>query len=79
MQEDRMEPFKKFKSWGFWVAPSVKRLTPAQVMIKVVEEFALRVGLCADSSEPKASFRFCVSVYLRPSPMCALSLPLSLK
>ena len=39
--------------------------------------FKLRVGLCADSSEPGACFRFCVSLSL-PLPARALSLSLSL-
>ena len=33
-----------------------------------------RVGLCADSSEPGACFRFCVSLSLCPSPAWALPL-----
>ena len=37
-------------------------------------EFESRVGLCADSSEPGARFRFCVSLPLCPSPTHALSL-----
>ena len=38
------------KTWyrGTWVAQSVKRLTPAQVMISQ-SGFKPRVGLCADS------------------------------
>ena len=36
--------------------------------------FEPRVGLCADSSEPGACFRFCVSLSLWPSPTHALSL-----
>ena len=36
------------------------------------------VGLCVDSSEPGACFKFCVSISLRPSPTHALSLFLSL-
>ena len=39
-------------------------------------EFEPHVGLCADSSEPGACFRFYVSLSLYPSPACALSLPL---
>ena len=62
---------------GAWVAKSVKRPTLAQVMISQVHEFEPHVGLCADSSEPEAYFRFCVSLSLLPSP--ALSLSLSLK
>ena len=38
-----------------------------------VGEFEPRVRLCADSSEPGAYFRFCVSLSL-PSPAHALSL-----
>ena len=39
-----------------------------------VRGFEPRVGLCADSSEPGACFRFCVSLSLCPSPARALSL-----
>ena len=35
------------------------------------------VRLCADSSEPGACFRFCVSLSLCPSPVHALSLSVS--
>ena len=58
---------------GTWVAQLVKCLTSAQV-----RGFKSRVGLCADSSEPGACFRFCVSPSLCPSPAHALSLCLSL-
>ena len=40
----------------------------------MVHEFEPRVGLCADSSEPGACFRFCVSLSLCPFPAHALSL-----
>ena len=40
-------------------------------------EFEPRVGPCADSSEPGACFRVCVSLSLCPSPAHALSLSLS--
>ena len=40
-------------------------------------EFEPRVGLCADSSEPGACFRFCVSL-LSAFPLLSLSLSLSL-
>ena len=39
-----------------------------------VRGFEPHVGLCADSSEPGACFRFCVSLSLCPSPAHALSL-----
>ena len=45
-------------------------------------ELAPHVGLCADSSEPGVSFRFCVSLSLCPSPYShsmSLSLSLSFK
>ena len=42
-------------------------------------EFKPRVGLCADSSEPGASFGCCVSLSLGPSPAHALSLSLKNK
>ena len=65
--------FKIVESRGAWVAQSVKRPTSAQVMISVCG-FELRIGLCADSSEPGACFQFCVSLSLCPSPAHALSL-----
>ena len=34
----------------------------------MVREFKPHIGLCADSSEPRASFRFCVSVSLSVPP-----------
>ena len=40
----------------------------------MVCEFEPHVGLCADSSEPGACFRFCVSVSLCPVPTHTLSL-----
>ena len=44
-----------------------------------VRGFEPRVGLRADSSEPGARFRFCVSVSLPAPPLLMLSLSLSLK
>ena len=44
-----------------------------------VREFEPRAGLCADSSEPGACFRFCAFLSLHPYPVHALSLSLSLK
>ena len=41
-------------------------------------EFKSHTGLCADSSEPGACLRFCVSPSLRPSPAHALCLSLSI-
>ena len=38
-----------------------------------VREFEPRIRLCADSSEPGACFRFCVSLSLCPSPVHAVS------
>ena len=42
-----------------------------------VRGFEPRVELCADSSEPGACFRFCVSLSLCSSPVHALSLSVS--
>ena len=44
-----------------------------------VREFELRVGLCADSSEPGACFRFSVSLSLSALSLLMLCLSLSLK
>ena len=64
---------------GTWLAQWVKRPTSAQVFCGsghnlMVREFEPHVGLCADSWEPGACFRFCVSLSLCPTPACALSL-----
>ena len=44
----------------------------------VIHDFEPRIGLCADSSEPRACFRFCVSLSLYPLPARILSLSFSL-
>ena len=44
-----------------------------------VHEFEPRVGLCANSSEPEACFRFCVSLSAPPLLMLSLSLSPSQK
>ena len=61
--------FKSYLCRGAGVAQLVKPLTSARVKP--------HVGLCADSSEAGACFRFCVSLSLCPSPDHALSLSLS--
>ena len=43
-----------------------------------VREFQPRVGLCADLSEPRACFGFCVSLSLSALPLLMPSLSLSL-
>ena len=69
--------FKKLNfHWGVWVAPSVERPTGSGRSL-TVRGFEPGVGLCADSLEPGACFRFCVSLSLCPSPAHALSLSLS--
>ena len=64
---------KMSNSGAAWVAQSVKRPTRSGQDL-TVHEFEPRVGLCADSSEPGACFRFCVSLSL--SLLLSLSLPL---
>ena len=44
-----------------------------------VREFEPRIGLSADGSEPGACFRICISLFLYPDPICALSLSLKNK
>ena len=44
-----------------------------------VPELGPRIGLCADSSEPIACFRFCVSLLLSAPPLLMLCLALSQK
>ena len=58
---------------------SVKRLTSAQVMISWFCELEPHFGLCADSSEPGACLRFCVSLSLSAPLLLMLYLSLSLK
>ena len=58
-----------------WRSRLSVRLQPGHDL--AVREFEPRVGLWADSSEPGACFRFCVSFSLCPSPIHALSLSVS--
>ena len=55
-----------------------KHLTSAQVMILWFMSLSPAIQLCANSSEPGASFSFWVSLSLCPSPVYSLSLSLSL-
>ena len=58
-----------------WVAPFVGRPTLARGVISWFMRLSPVSG-SADSSEPGACFRFCVSLSLCPSLTCALSLSL---
>ena len=58
-------------SWGAWVAQSVSISSGHDLTVRGFEP---HVGLCADSSERGACFRFCVSLSLCPIPMLCLSL-----
>ena len=51
-------------SWGTQVAQWVVCLTSAQVMTLAVRGFEPRIGLCTDSLEPGACFRFCLCLSL---------------
>ena len=62
--------------WSAWVAQLVEHPTLAQVMISQFV-FEPHVRLCADSTEPGACFKFCVSLSFCPSPAHALSLSVS--
>ena len=65
---------------GTCVAQLAKCPTWVQVMHDLtVYEFDLRVGLCADSLEAVACFRFCVSLSLCPFPAHVLSVSLKNK
>ena len=64
---------------GAWVAQSGGRPSSAQVMISQVRKFKPCVGLCANSSEPRACFGFCVCVSLSAPPPLMLHLSLSVK
>ena len=55
-----------------WRSRVSVRLQPGHDL--AVREFKPRVRLWADGSEPGACFRFCVSLFLCPSPIHALSL-----
>ena len=59
--------------WGAWVAQSVERPDFGSGHDLAVREFEPRVGLCADSSEPGAYFRFCVSLSLTLPHSCSVS------
>ena len=65
--------------WGTWVAHSVKQASDfSSGHDLTVREFEPRVRLCADSSEPGACFRFCVSLSFCPLPR-SYSVSVSLK
>ena len=76
-------------SWGTWVAQFVERptLNFSSGHDLTVGEFEPCVRLCADSSDPGASFGFCVSLSLSappplmlcPSVSVSVSVSLSLK
>ena len=66
-------------SWGTWVAQSVRRPHFSSGHDLEVSEFEPRIRPCADSSEPGACFRFCISLSLCPSPARSLSLSVSQK
>ena len=59
-----------------WMAQLVKRLTLAQVMIPWFTSSSPTNRLCADSSEPGARLRFCVSLSLPLLHSCSVSLSL---
>ena len=71
------EKFKKTNLWGNWVAQSVKGAILRSGHDLTIREFEPHVGLCADSSEPGACFRFSASPTLCPS-LLTLCLSLSL-
>ena len=60
-----------------WVAQSVKHPTWAQV---IITQFvgSNPVSVSVDTSEPRACFRFCLSLFLCPSPAHTLSLSLKI-
>ena len=64
---------------GAWVAQSVKCPDFSSGRDLTMPRFEPRVRLWADSSEPGACFRFCVSLSLYPYPTRALSLSLKNK
>ena len=61
-----------------WLSP-VKHPTSAQVMISWFVGLSSAISLCADNSQPGACFRFCLPLFLCPTPACALSLSLKNK
>ena len=69
---EKRSHLKSGAGWGAWVVQSVKRSTLAQVTISRFVSSSPELG--SDSSEPGARFGFCVSLSLRPSPACTLSL-----
>ena len=63
-----------YQFWGAWLAQLVEASDFSSGHDLVVPKFQPCVGLCADSSEPGASFRFCVSLSLPLSGAHTLSL-----
>ena len=53
-----------------WLSPWASDSSPGHDLM--VRGFKPHVGLCADSSEPGACFRFCVSLPLYPYPTCVM-------
>ena len=69
----------KWTNRGAWVVQSVERPNFSSGHDLTVREFEPCVRLCADSSEPGACFRFCVSLSLSDPPLFMLCLSLSQK
>ena len=66
------------KHWGAWVAQSVECPASAQVkVLRFVSSGPTSGSVLTNSSEPGASFRFCVCVSLSPPPLLVLCLCLS--
>ena len=57
-----------------WLTQFSVRLRLRSWSYGLVREFKPHIGVCADSSEPGACLKFCVSLSLCPSPALSLSL-----
>ena len=73
---NNINPLRKYTFQSAWVAQLVRHLTCGfgSGHDLTVHEFKPHIRLCADISEPGASFEFCVSLSLCPSPACTVSL-----
>ena len=76
--QNRMQDLRTVRSWGSWVAQSIKHPTSAQVMISQFVSSSPTSGsvLTAESLEPALDS---VSPFLSASPLLMLCLSLPLK
>ena len=73
----RVSVYRNFRVWGApgWLSQLSVNFNSGHDV--AIHEFEPCIWLCADNSEPRACFGFCVSLSLCPSPAHTLSLSLS--